>query len=91
VDAFWSLTVYGLDRFLVTNPINRYSIGDRTKGLQYNADGSLEFYIQHEVPMGKESNWLPTPADAFYLLFQAYQPRAELLTGAYKVPPVRRV
>ena len=91
VDAFWSLTVYGLDRFLVANPLNRYSIGDRTKGLQYNADGSLDIYVQHEVPVGEESNWLPTPADAFYLLFQAYQPRAELLTGAYKVPPVKRV
>ena len=91
VDAFWSLTLYGLNRFFVANPLNRYSIGDRTKGLQYNADGSLDIYIQHEVPVGKESNWLPAPADGFYLSIRAYQPRAELLTGAYKVPPVKRV
>ncbi len=32
VDAFWSLTVYGTDYNLVPNPINRYSIGDRTPG-----------------------------------------------------------
>jgi hypothetical protein len=91
VDAFWSLTMYGLDRFLVANPINRYSIGDRTKGLQYNADGSLDIYIQHQVPMGKESNWLPAPAEGFSLMLRAYQPRAELLSGAYKVPPVQQV
>jgi len=30
VDAFWSLIMYGSDFFLVPNPINRYSIGDRT-------------------------------------------------------------
>ena len=91
VDAFWSLTLYGLNRFFVANPINRYSIGDRTKGLQYNADGSLDIYIQHEVPVGKESNWLPAPAEGFYLSIRAYQPRADLLTGAYKVPPLKRV
>ncbi len=91
VDAFWSLTVYQLDRSLVANPINRYAISDRTKELQYNADGSLDIYIQHKVPVGKESNWLPTPADGFSLNLRAYQPRAELLAGAYKVPLVKRV
>jgi hypothetical protein len=91
VDAFWSLTLYGLNRLLVANPLNRYSIGDRTKGLLYNADGSLDIYIQHQVPMGKESNWLPAPANGFSLILRAYQPRAELLTGAYKPPLVKRV
>jgi len=47
-----------------TNPINRYAIGDRTPGLKYNADGSLDIYIQYENPgKDKESNWLPAPAD----------------------------
>ncbi|HEY9726676.1 MAG TPA: DUF1254 domain-containing protein [Chroococcales cyanobacterium] len=91
VDAFWSLTIYGLDGFLVPNPINRYSIGDRTKNLQYNTDGSFDIYIQHQVPVGKESNWLPAPTQGFYLSLRAYQPNAELLTGAYKVPALQRV
>ncbi|HEY9603412.1 MAG TPA: DUF1254 domain-containing protein [Allocoleopsis sp.] len=91
VDAFWSLTIYGSDGFLVPNPIKRYAIGDRTKGLQYKADGSLDIYIQHDVPVGKESNWLPAPADGFSLNLRAYQPRTKLLTGTYKVPPLERV
>jgi hypothetical protein len=33
VDAFWSLTMYDVpDFYLVANPIDRYSIGDRTPG-----------------------------------------------------------
>jgi hypothetical protein len=39
---FWSVTLYTLpDRFLYDNPLNRYSIGDRTKGLKYDSDGGL--------------------------------------------------
>jgi hypothetical protein len=42
---FWSATLYTLpDRFLYANPLNRYSIGDRTKGLVYGEDGSLTIY-----------------------------------------------
>ena len=31
VDSFWSLGMYGTDLNLVPNPIERYSIGDRTR------------------------------------------------------------
>ncbi|MGK4455503.1 DUF1214 domain-containing protein, partial [Klebsiella pneumoniae] len=42
VDAFWSLTLYGVPGgMLVDNPIARYSLGDRSKQLQYGKDGSL--------------------------------------------------
>ncbi|MFT3818979.1 MAG: DUF1254 domain-containing protein [Rubrivivax sp.] len=61
-DAFWSLTMYGADQFFVANRIGRYAIGDRDK-LAFNADGSLDLYIQHESPgRDQESNWLPAPA-----------------------------
>lgn len=96
VDAFWSLTMYSVEKdmrcFLVCNPINRYSVGDRTKGLKYNEDGSLDIYIQHDSPgPDKESNWLPAPADVFRLGLRAYQPRKELLEGRYLLPKVRRI
>ena len=47
VKFFWSLTIYDLrTRLLVDNPIDRYSIGDRTEGLRYGPDGSLTLYVQ---------------------------------------------
>jgi len=96
VNAFWSLTMYHVEEdmrsFLVENPINRYSVGDRTKGLKFNGDGSLDIYIQHESPgPDKESNWLPAPNDRFSLSLRAYQPRKELLEGRYLIPQIRRI
>jgi hypothetical protein len=62
VDAFWSITMYDLPGFyLVANPINRYSIGDRTPGLSRNGDGSLTIVIQHDQ-RADTGNWLPAPA-----------------------------
>ena len=46
VKAFWSLTMYSVpDFYLVDNEIDRYSIGDRTAGLIYEQDGSLNIYL----------------------------------------------
>ena len=91
-DAFWSLTMYQPPKFyLVENPINRYSIGDRTPGLKYNDDGSLDIYFQHESPgLEKESNWLPAPAGPFRVTMRIYQPHEAVLDGSYVVPPIRK-
>lgn len=91
VDAFWSLTMYDAKLFLVKNPIARYAIGDRTKGLVYGDDGSLELLIQQECPASGSSNWLPAPAGKFNLFFRAYQPRPAFLRGDYLLPPLEIV
>jgi hypothetical protein len=91
VDAFWSLTLYGADFSLVENPINRYSIGDRTAGLVYSADGSLEIQIQNQAPGQGKSNWLPAPAGPYQLILRTYQPKPALFNGNYKLPPLRQV
>ena len=93
VDAFWSVTMYNMPKFyLVANPIKRYSIGDRTPGLKYNPDGSLDIYMQHESPgLDKESNWLPAPMGDFRPILRMYQPLPEALDGTFVLPPVRRV
>jgi len=90
VDAFWSITMYDLpDFYLVTNPIGRYSIGDRTPGLRRSSDGSLTIVIQHEQP-AEASNWLPAPAGQFRPLMRLYQPKPAILDGSYKIPPITK-
>ncbi len=88
---FWSATMYSLpDRLLVANPINRYAIGDRTKGLHYNDDGSLTIEIASEPPAAEAPvNWLPAPDGPFSVVVRVYGPKRELLDGSWQLPPLR--
>jgi len=86
-NAFWSLTMADARQGFVPNPMNRYSVSDRS-GLVQNADGSVDIHIQNSVPAGHDSNWLPAPSGEFILWLRVYLPRQTILDGAYKVPPV---
>jgi hypothetical protein len=93
-DAFWSLTMYSMPEFfLVENPIDRYSIGDRTPGIVMSDDGSLVIRMQRERPDDETAaaNWLPTPEGDFRPLLRIYQPRAEVLDGTYVMPAITRL
>ncbi len=85
--AFWSITMGDAGNHFVANPINRYSVSDRT-GLAQNPDGSVDIYIQKAAPAGHESNWLPAPAGKFILWLRVYIPGEAILQGKYTVPPV---
>jgi hypothetical protein len=88
---FWSLTMYDDSFYLVPNPINRYSIGNRTPGVVYNSDGSLDVYLQHTAPAGHESNWLPAPASGtFEVTLRMYGPDASALNDTYTYPTIQR-
>ena len=91
-DAFWSLTLYDMDGYLVDNPLNRYAVGDRS-GMTPNPDGSLTIYIQANSPgMDKEANWLPAPkAGPFKLAMRLYAPRGNVRDGSWVPPAVKRV
>jgi hypothetical protein len=89
-NAFWSLTMGDAQNRFVPNPINRYSVSDRS-GLAQNADGSVDIYIQNAAPDGHESNWLPAPAGNFILWLRVYIPDQAILNGEYKVPPIVKV
>ncbi|HEX7912158.1 MAG TPA: DUF1254 domain-containing protein [Paraburkholderia sp.] len=92
--AFWSVSLYAVDKdgqFLAANPIDRYQISSRTRGLIVNADGSVDIWLQARRPMDAQAaNWLPTPADGrhFTLFARAYEPTGGVLAGTFRMPPV---
>ncbi len=93
VEAFWSITLYDAsDYLLVANPIERYSIGDRTAGLVHDSDGGLTVTLSHCAPLDvkQRANWLPAPADRFFLCLRAYLPKPEMLDGRYQLPSPQR-
>lgn len=87
----WSVSPYR-ENFYVPNPLNRYGILSNMP-LKYNADRSLDIYIQARSPdIDKEANWLPCPpSDPFNLTIRVYQPGEALLDGSYKIPAVKRL
>ena len=93
-DGFWSLTMYDDKYFFVDNPLNRYTLSSRFN-FKYNADGSLDLYLQNENPgPEKESNWLPAPKGRFILMLRLYWPKEQspsIINGTWKIPPVKAV
>jgi hypothetical protein len=89
VSGFWSISMYEKmpdgRLFFAANPIGRYSVGDRTPGLQRRADGSIELLLQHEAPADTR-NWLPTPAGPMALTLRAYLPSEALRLGEAPLP-----
>ena len=96
VDAFWSLTSYSREpdgrRFLVDNPIDRYSIGDRTRGLVFQPDGGLIIELSATPPQGDRlANWLPIAPGPFQVSFRAYLPREDIRQGRWRLPALERI
>jgi hypothetical protein len=94
VNAFWSLTMYNGEYFFVDNPLNKYTVSPRNN-LKYNADGSLDLYIQKDSPgQEKEANWLPAPEGKFILMMRLYYPKEtnpSIIDGTWQPPGVAAV
>ncbi len=89
--AFWSLTLYDGEGYLVANPVGRYAIGSSHPGLVRRADGSIVVVLQRDKPSEAGVNWLPTPTGAFRLNLRLYWPQQSALSGAWKPPALERV
>lgn len=91
VNAFWSVTLYDADGFVIENPIHRNQIGTYDN-LKPDADGSVAIVIQRDSPgKDKEGNWLPAPAGPFNLTMRLYNPGPAALTLNWTPPAVERV
>ena len=88
--AFWSVTMYDAEGFQAANELDRFAIGDRDP-LNYNADGSLDLYLQHKNPGEEhESNWLPAPLGPLGVTMRLYAPKREVLDGRWRPPAVQK-
>lgn len=89
--ALWSLTMYDAHGFQVANTLNRFSLSQRDP-LNYNPDGSLEIYVQHDDPgPGDRANWLPAPIGPLSIALRIYDPHPSVLHGEWTPPAVTRV
>jgi hypothetical protein len=90
--ATWSVAMYDPAGYYVPNDLNRYALSTWMP-MKYNADGSLDIYLQTESPgVDKEANWLPAPKEGpFNLTIRVYWPKAEVLDGTWNPPGVRVV
>jgi hypothetical protein len=93
VKGFWSLSMYEKDAdgrlFFTDNPINRYSIGDRTAGIVRQPDGRIRVLMQHARPADTR-NWLPAPSGAYGIVLRAYVPSEALRDGTAELPRLER-
>lgn len=94
---FWSITMYdksadGVGGYLVKNPIDRFLINSTTEGLKYDKDGGLTVYIQNQKPADATvTNWLPAPAEDFYLMIRIYGPKESAMNNTWTPPSVQKI
>lgn len=90
-NAFWSITAYDHEGFMMTNRLNRFGIRSRDS-VEINPDGSLDIYCGPECPdESPESNWIPTIPGHIALQIRLYSPGEKYLNGSWSPPPIQRL
>lgn len=91
VDAFWSITAYAADGFLIPNAAGVYSVGHQQPVVR-NPDGSVDILVQtvQPAPEVAAANWLPIPEHgAFTLTMRLYAPQPAAIDHTWTPPPLR--
>jgi hypothetical protein len=84
VDGFWSVSVYNADGFFEKNDANAYSFNNITA--KKDSDGAVSIHFGGEP---KQPNYLPIMKGWNYTV-RLYQPRKEILDGAWKFPEAQQ-
>ena len=93
MQQFWAVSVYDIDtRTLFRNEALKAEVSSNTKGLQTNADGSVDVYFGPTAPSGKESNWVQTMPDKFWFpYFRLYAPTQAYFDRSWPLPDIEKV
>jgi hypothetical protein len=80
--GFWSMTVYGNDKFLVPNPYHKYLIRGNIKTNKIDEKG-FSIFLSRTMP-GETSTWIPLPLtdERFTVVFRCYVPEKEMSINA---------
>lgn len=84
VKAFFSITVYGPEKYLMSNEDN---IVSSNRGVAMNDDGSFTVAFGGEKCRGLAPNYAHTPNDGWSLMLRAYRPDVEAFR-AYRMPRI---
>jgi hypothetical protein len=76
VKDFWSVILYTNQTRSMPQTDQQFpSVGSQNKGLQVNADGSVDVYFGPKAPAGKQSNWVQTvPGKGWNTILRLYGP-----------------
>ncbi|WP_280396851.1 DUF1254 domain-containing protein [Nocardia carnea] len=92
VAAFWSLTAYDNEGYLVPNEADQHVVGHPVAPV-VAPDGSLEIAVQAADPGPgvPRQNWLPIPEQGqFSLVMRLYEPDQRVLDKQWFPPPLER-
>jgi len=83
---FWSVIAYTAEDATWFDNQPKAGVASSDKGLETNADGTVDVYFSPKAPRGKEANWVPTTkGKEYFLYFRTYGPKKELFTRAWKL------
>jgi hypothetical protein len=92
VKLYWSATVYDRATHALIRGQETVSRSSHSRGLQKNADGSVDVYFGPKAPADRETNWVPTDANGkFEVLFRLYGPEKPFFDKAWVLPDIEKV
>jgi hypothetical protein len=94
VKDFWSVILYSDQTHSMIQTDQRFpSVSSQTKGLQKNADGSIDVYFGPKPPTGRASNWDQTvPGRGWNVVLRMYGPLEPWFDKAWRpgeIEPVK--
>jgi hypothetical protein len=92
MQQFWAVSVYDINtRTLFRNESLKAEVSSNSKGLQKNADGSVDVYFGPEAPKGKEGNWVQTVSGKFWFpYFRLYAPTQAYFDRSWPLPDIEK-
>jgi hypothetical protein len=92
MQQFWAVSVYDIDtRTFLRNESLKAEISSNSKGLEKNADGSVDVLFGPTVPPGKENNWVQTvPGKFWFPYFRLYAPTQAYFDRSWPMPDIEK-